>query len=273
MQPEPIFASFFRELVRDRPISELRLRAIIRECKAQIPKVSFEQAAHFYHAMGVAHWRLGNFESVLEAEAVAARLLPRDSAILGTLGAALTALGRHAEAAETLVKALEVEEKEGHALFVTLSNLSEVLWRMGDRDGAIDAFREAEAAAKNDDASHQLMLANQAAEIGAFRDALGFFANFLSLHRGAPVKPSEIAGLMELSDEERSIVAGMRGLRRMLTRIDDTGSRGLDLMLAPAPGQAHRSGDGAVAVLRETEGLRARAMSAILGRGNESEGP
>jgi tetratricopeptide (TPR) repeat protein len=271
-QPAQVAVDFLHELARDRPISDLRVRQIIRECEGIIRSVrSPSDAWGLYAVLAQAYWRQGKYERSLDTAQKALRLSPNERALLCSIGAANLALGRIRDAVDPLLKALDLA-RAPEDLAVILGNLAEAFWKLGDQAAALDAFQEARNLARDDVPVDHLFLANQAAEIGAYRDAFDRLSVFLSLRRGSTVDALSVLKANDLSDDEANIISGMSALRRIAQKSVESKTSALDLMSRAAPPAMGRSGVDAEAVFEETRRHRAAAVREALGSADDVQG-
>lgn len=271
---QPSFAAtkLLDELAPERPVTEMRLHQIIRDCRNTLAKVAPLDAVGIYVVLGRARWRLRKFGDSLADMQKALKLDPDNVALLSILGACHVALGQLTEALDPLLRAFPSATAPTDRV-VILGNLAEAFWKLGERDLALEAFQQAQQEASSEAAGHQLVMANQAVELGAYEAAFGFLSKFLSLWRQANVDARQIIEADELSEDEENMLFASVGLRRLVEQRRALGRWVVGQMLQKAPADDTRTGEGAEAVFAETRSLRSRATrEALEGERDESQG-
>ena len=184
---DPKFTEYAELLAdRSRPLSELELRRALRELEGMVARVADHQLVAFlYQLQAICHRRLGQPNKALDDFRRALQSLreptPARADALCNQAAVLVDVGRYREAALSSLEASRIPEGYNH---VTLGNLAEALYHLGETDAALQTFQEAIRLADITNPLHCFSVASQAAELGLDQDAVEMFARFVVLRNG-----------------------------------------------------------------------------------------
>lgn len=171
---------------RSRPVSELELHGILRELKSMVARTPDHQLqGELYNVQAGCHRRLGQPNKALDDFRLALQRLreptPARAEALCNQAASFMDVGRYREAALSSLEASKIPKGYNH---VTLGNLAEALYRLGEVDVALQTFQEAIRLADITNPLHCFSVASQAAELGLDHDAVEMFARFVVLRNG-----------------------------------------------------------------------------------------
>lgn len=252
---------------RSRPVSELELHRILRELKRMAEHATDRQlAAELYNLQAICHRHLGQSNKALDDFRLALQRLREPTQarakILCNQAAALLDAGRYRESAMSSLEASRIPEGYNH---VTLSNLAEALYRLGETDAALQAFQEALRLADLTDPSHCFMMAYEAAELGLDQDAIELFARFVVRRNGGEGegRPAiEVVGTASEEDKAglKNVPALEATLRRMMAMTTE-----LSRLASQQSGEGDEaSSEQAHDVYEATRRLREEALAHVL---------
>jgi tetratricopeptide (TPR) repeat protein len=167
-------------------ISEIELHRIITDCKKVLrdPNEKESPAPQLQTLIGVAHTRLGKHQDALAWYRMAVGL-ERTVGTLTNLGCGLTNVGEVEGALDVWVEAIEqLGTTPGSDGVILFGNLAEGLMAFGSVQDSWAAFQEAIRRADLCSTFETFVLAHQAAELGADREAAEFFARHLAVKQG-----------------------------------------------------------------------------------------
>jgi tetratricopeptide (TPR) repeat protein len=244
--------------------SEFRLKKIIRDCRNWLGTSNPEDAAELYSLMGVAYFRLGNFEESLKCYLLADKLDRSSSEHKRNVGTVLLALSRPQESIQWFVDSLEYQDDRR---LMTYANLAEAFARLGLHADAMEAFAEAVRAADHHDSTDMFILAAQAAELGADRDAIELYARALALRQGMQIghrRPLDL--IREAPEALKSGLASAGPLEEAIMRAELFGDALSNLPRATSrtATQVGETGDTDIEAYEATKPYRARATVAVL---------
>jgi tetratricopeptide (TPR) repeat protein len=167
------------------PISEIELNRILRELRAVVERVD---AGWILLQIGACYGRLGRPAKALEECNRALQRLREPTELramaLCNRGTALARLNRYQESALSCIEAARIPSGDR---LLNLGNLAEALDRLGDRDAALQVFREALDIADFTKTRDCFVMAAQAAELGLDAEAVELFARFVARKTGADI--------------------------------------------------------------------------------------
>lgn len=244
-------------------ISEFELNRIIRDCRQWLRTADTHDAAEVYDVMGVAHTRLHKLEDALTCHLNVDRLTRSSSATCKrNVGAALIALDRPQEAIGWFIEALELDDSHPASVY---ANLAEACMLAGLPMDAQEAFRDAVMTADHTNPGEVFMLATQAAELGADRDALELYARSLALRQRVQVGsmgPLDI--IKRAPDDIKSGLRHFRSLNAVVGRAEAFGTMLRHFVSTEGPVSIDSTGDTDMDTFEATKPYRTRAMAAAL---------
>ncbi|WP_434047126.1 MULTISPECIES: tetratricopeptide repeat protein [Sorangium] len=197
--------------------AEFSLRRIIQECLKLLKVTSHSDADVIYSIMGTAHMRLGDTNEALRCYENAVRLKPSDGRHKRNVGTVLIVLGRVSDAVQMFAEALDLPDNRR---FLTYANMAEALALLGLHEDAYDAFQEALATANLNSPHDALLLAAQAADIGADREAVDLFARHIRLRQGAWSNRSSVEVIREAPEHLKAGLVHARALSDVIARAE-----------------------------------------------------
>ena len=252
------------------PPSAGRLEWIVADLKRMLQTASVDPAP-LHVALARAYQRLGRHEKALHHSRNAMHYAPKDPAHKIQASVSLVHLGRPAEALDLLS---EVEDLHGFNQVVLLGNTAEALADLGLLAEAREVFEEALLVANQDDALSVLILAMQAAEIDADREAVELFARYLRLRRGGPRGDEHPLSVIQSASDEQMAVLDQSSTRRLKAAVKKALAFGHALFdaspasLYAAPKEELEAADAdALAVYDDTLPLRSKATREAMDEG------
>jgi len=253
---------------RTRPMTQLQLRSIIKDCKRTLEQVSSYEAVPLYTAMAFAARRLELYADGYRYAQCAAKLDPNSHVGKLNLGAALVDVGKHYEAMDLFASLSGSDVVPGYLIF---ANTAECLARIGLNDDARSAFQDALSVANMSDPQVLIVLAEQAALIDAQDAALELVAravarctntemgerSALDIIADAPIplrQAIDEKSALRLAIERARAFAGIPRFAMSTSEVIENHS-GEDLELADRE---------TMAVFEATKGMRSRANQAVL---------
>jgi tetratricopeptide (TPR) repeat protein len=262
-QPQPKATGLLHQIHGvDNAPSPLLLQRAIRECEADLGRVSPEIAETCFAVLATATWKLGRLQKSLEYARRGARIGRQHLNLFDNgIAAALLELGRPSEALDPLLRILD-RETDAHTRLMTYGNLAEAFARLGDREAAREALQQA-IELVSDSASDHFAIAIQAAELGLYPLAMEYFARFLSTRRGGEqISPDAVAELA-LQEHEEALVSRHEGLWRVLRMLRHDPSA-LERWRSAEPLRSSAGGDGVKTMFDATAPLRDLATEHVL---------
>lgn len=250
--PEQVATRLADEISLADPPSAFRLRAIDRECRSLIKHATRETLGLLWHVRGLVLARLHDDAASLSAFLNARHYGERSTISAINIGAAHLRLG-DTQAAMREFGAV-IDKAQGKEAVLLYANMAEALSVLGLVEDANAAFQHALDLANLADPEVVYVLACQAAEIGADRDAAGFFDRFLALtaHPDGRHMPRDLQErLFDMSPPLRRAVEAYR-------LAAGSGS-------PTPPADASEWSEDAEEVFRATSGARVRATNAVVG--------
>lgn len=252
---------------RIQPMSEFTLRSIIADCKRTLTQVSSYEAVPLYEAMATAAKRLGQYADGHKYAQCAFNLDAQNPVLKANLAVALADIGKYDDALDMFASLTGTDVPE----YLLLANISECLARIGLIDDALDAFQDALRVANMSDAQQLMVLAEQAALIGADDAALELIARVVACSTNtvlADKSPLEV--ITSAPESLREAVNEKIPLRMVIQRafafggiapVDLSDARADCQLSDPARALAAQE---AMAVFEATKTMRARANQAAL---------
>jgi tetratricopeptide (TPR) repeat protein len=233
-----------------------------------VGRVDHATAGWIFAHLGKGYGRLGKLEKALDELKLALQRLreptPLRARVLSDRGWVLASLGRYQEAASSCIEAARIP---GGDAIVNLANLAEALDRLGDREAALQVFREALATADLSKPRDCFATASGAAELGLDAEAVELFARFVAHKSGVALGGrSAIEVIRAASDDDKGALMDMPALhaavRRATAMVDELarlGARGPGV----EPPDAGASAE-ALDVFEATRRLREAAAAQVL---------
>jgi tetratricopeptide (TPR) repeat protein len=252
---------------RSRPASELELRRILRELEEMVTRTSeLELTADLYNLQGICHRRLGQPSKAIDDFRRALQRLrePTSSraATLSNQASVFLDVGRYREAALSSLEASRIPEGYNH---VTLGNLAEALYRLGETDAASRTFQEALRVADLTSPSHCFNMADQAAVLGLDQDAIELFARFVVRRNGGEGKERPaIEVARTASEEDKSGLKNVPVLDATIRRMSAMATELARLSSQQNAGRDDASAEDAQDVYDATRRLREEALAHVL---------
>lgn len=242
-----------------RPCSEFELRRILRDCTTEIDRVrDWSLVGRLHGCIGLARWRLGDFEGAAEAFRKQVQFPGDATASRVNLAGSLMLLGRPREALEILV---ELEEDGSHLDLLIHSNAAEAFWRLGDFENARTSFRAAVELANPEDAQSFFILAQQAAEMEASWVALVNLANAFAVREQRPIDAPIATYLDSISEAAQRVLAEPANARlKLVFDLRHTLVALKEAESSPAVPSDDPRAETAEDVLKATTGWRAKAL-------------
>lgn len=252
---------------RIQPMSEFALRAIIVDCKRTLTQVSPYDAVPLYEAMAIAAKRLGHYADGYKYAQCAYNLDSKNPVLKMNLAVALADIGKYDEALDMFASLTGTDVPE----YLLLANIAECLARIGLIDDAQEAFQDALRVANMSDAQQLMVLAEQAALIGADDAALELIARVVACStKTSLADKSPLEVITSAPESLREAVNEKVPLRMVIQRVSAFGGIARvelsDTRAECQPSDAVRAlaAREAMAVFEATKSMRARANQDVL---------
>jgi tetratricopeptide (TPR) repeat protein len=254
-------------------LSELEIRRMIAELQRMTQMLSGPDLAGAYSLMGMAQYRLGKHDRALVEFKKSVRMHPIRKHRWNLAKLELE-LGLVNEAVDVLAELVEADGRDAQGL----AQFAEALFRLGSVQDAREIFEQAISVADFTNPTDVIVLAVQAAKIGADAEGVELYARALALLAGVALGDEPAVTVIE-----RASAAGRHinlthasALALAIERAIHFGPGVEQLRMMPLPAQPPISGpadadETAEDVLAWMGPHRARANAAVLPEGDEDE--
>jgi tetratricopeptide (TPR) repeat protein len=249
------------------PVSEFDVRRILRDLEEMVDRLEHDHAALVYILMGQCFQRLDRSEKALLQYKLALQRAPAGSTMqsdaLNNRGVIFMEMGQWKEAADSLAEAIRID---GPSVATPLSNLAELLDRIGEREQALETYRAAISRADLSEKKTCFGMANQAAELRLDSEAVELFARFLALNSGKDLgEQPAVDFIRAASPEHLGRLNEMPALHRVVRQMSSMADE-IVRLACEHPAQTENKGAEAEArdVFEATRHLRDAAVAQVL---------
>lgn len=190
-----------------RPLSQMRIDWILADCKRSLKStapLSNQEISNWHCITGLAYLRIGSYKRAYDAFRNAEHYAPHDNDVKLCIASAMIHLDMPAEALEVMANISDPDKAQQTTI---LCNSAEALADLGAFSDARDVFAEAVRIADHSDYQILHILAAQAAEIGAEREAIEFLARSESIKRGINLSSQSALEFIEQLPDLSEILA------------------------------------------------------------------
>lgn len=257
------------------PLSQMRIDWILADCKRSLKStapLSNQEISDWHSITGLAYLRAGSYKRAYDAFRNAEHYAPHDKDLKLCVASAMLHLGMPADALEVMAN---INDPDNVQQTYILCNSAEALADLGAFSDAKDVFAEALRIADHSDYRVLHLLAAQAAEIGAEREAIEFLARSEAVKRGIVLASQPALEFIEQLPDLWDILKqpGGESLYSVVMRAKSFGPSIAAMNVLPMPPMQHDkakgAANGALEVYNEMSPLRIAANEIVMNEGDE----